>query len=386
MSDNQPDKQEVPERIRLLIRNGRIVNEWYYPDAAVGPFDAEFAYARVVATGERARLMGQALDSWEALPNDLKSDLREHAPSLVAAILALCDYTETFATPLTDCNRLRQVASMALQQFEFQYGKRRRGWDAQFLMEQISTAIAEYDCSRARVPSGVQVDAEGFVAAWVAALQDESHVTDEDAEDLTLRLIAYVSERTAASGVVGTVDRSLYSELIHIAAELARADGFLSTCAEDMAPRLKRSDILITAERQDDRLKDWAWRVRQVANKLSVDTAPIAAPLGYEYAITVDWNKHNARRHELIEAKRSRRLSDDEATEFRELQWLAGIKRELLTGPPIPEPDQHKWAERVGQYNNDPMWKEVKENVEESRASQDDQIKDSVSPDMGVKG
>lgn len=56
--------------------------------------------------------------------------------------------------------------------------------------------------------------------------------------------------------------------------------------------------------------------------------------LGYERAITIDWDKHNARRYELIEAKRSRLLSEDEQAELRELQWLAGIKRELQTGPP----------------------------------------------------
>jgi hypothetical protein len=55
--------------------------------------------------------------------------------------------------------------------------------------------------------------------------------------------------------------------------------------------------------------------------------------LGYERAITKDWDLHNSRRHELIEAKRSRSLSDTEAEELRELQWLAGIKRELQTGP-----------------------------------------------------
>lgn len=57
------------------------------------------------------------------------------------------------------------------------------------------------------------------------------------------------------------------------------------------------------------------------------------SPLGYEHAITIGWNEHNARRHELIEAKRSRLLSESESAELAELQWLAGIKRELQTGP-----------------------------------------------------
>lgn len=55
--------------------------------------------------------------------------------------------------------------------------------------------------------------------------------------------------------------------------------------------------------------------------------------LGYERVITVEWDKHNARRHELIEAKRARLLSESEISELAELQWLAGIKRELANGP-----------------------------------------------------
>lgn len=38
---------EVPERIRLVKREGRFANEWYYPDAAIMPFEKEFQYARV---------------------------------------------------------------------------------------------------------------------------------------------------------------------------------------------------------------------------------------------------------------------------------------------------------------------------------------------------
>lgn len=72
------------------------------------------------------------------------------------------------------------------------------------------------------------------------------------------------------------VDRALYSELIHIAAELARGNGFLSTCAEDMNPRLKRADVLKTAEAQEQRLKDWAYRVRRVADRLF--TAATSSP------------------------------------------------------------------------------------------------------------
>lgn len=65
----------------------------------------------------------------------------------------------------------------------------------------------------------------------------------------------------------------------------------------------------------------------------TIEGRPKISPLGYEHAITSGWNEHNARRHELIEAKRSRSLSESESTELAELQWLAGIKRELQTGP-----------------------------------------------------
>lgn len=48
-------------------------------------------------------------------------------------------------------------------------------------------------------------------------------------------------------------------------------------------------------------------------------------------AITANWDKTNARRHELIAAKQTRDLSPAEAAEFLELQRLAGLKREMLT-------------------------------------------------------
>lgn len=82
-------------------------------------------------------------------------------------------------------------------------------------------------------------------------------------------------------------------------------------------------------------------RLTALAQERNADSAAAtAAPvghcsmtlLGYERAITIEWDKHNARRHDLIEAKRSRSLSDEEASELRELQWLAGIKRELGSG------------------------------------------------------
>lgn len=70
-----------------------------------------------------------------------------------------------------------------------------------------------------------------------------------------------------------------------------------------------------------------------LALKLWNNDRRFISPLGYEHAITIGWNEHNARRHWLIEAKRSRVLSGSESAELAELQWLAGIKRELQTGP-----------------------------------------------------
>lgn len=43
-----PNQQhEAPAHIRLVKREGRFANEWYYPDAAVMPFEQEYHYARV---------------------------------------------------------------------------------------------------------------------------------------------------------------------------------------------------------------------------------------------------------------------------------------------------------------------------------------------------
>jgi hypothetical protein len=47
------------------------------------------------------------------------------------------------------CADLRQVVRMCLQQFEFTYGKRSRGWDAQYLMARCGAVLgttAGYRC------------------------------------------------------------------------------------------------------------------------------------------------------------------------------------------------------------------------------------------------
>lgn len=96
--------------------------------------------------------------------------------------------------------------------------------------------------------------------------------------------------------------------ILHSGLEVGRALDHLSAAAEDLHVALKETEAD------------------------SPSAIPVS-PLGYEHAITVGWAKHNARRHELLEAKRSRSLSESEITELAELQWLAGIKRELQKGP-----------------------------------------------------
>jgi hypothetical protein len=44
---------------------------------------------------------------------------------------------------------LLRVARMALQQFEFTYGKRKRGWDAVFLMDELKAAITNAEAAEA---------------------------------------------------------------------------------------------------------------------------------------------------------------------------------------------------------------------------------------------
>lgn len=48
-------KREAPERIRLVKRDGIFDSHWYFPDAAITPFDAELGYvsADLLATVRR---------------------------------------------------------------------------------------------------------------------------------------------------------------------------------------------------------------------------------------------------------------------------------------------------------------------------------------------
>lgn len=54
-------------------------------------------------------------------------------------------------------------------------------------------------------------------------------------------------------------------------------------------------------------------------------------------AITAGWDATNKRRLELIEKKAARSLRAEEGDELRELQRLAGLKRELLSSPSLKE-------------------------------------------------
>jgi len=54
-------------------------------------------------------------------------------------------------------------------------------------------------------------------------------------------------------------------------------------------------------------------------------------------AITIDWEITNSRREELLVRKRRKSIHLSEVSELRELQRLAGLKRELLSSPSLRE-------------------------------------------------
>jgi hypothetical protein len=54
-------------------------------------------------------------------------------------------------------------------------------------------------------------------------------------------------------------------------------------------------------------------------------------------AITIDWEKTNRKRHELIDRRTNRRLNHSDAQELDRLQRLAGLKRELLSSPSLKQ-------------------------------------------------
>lgn len=72
------------------------------------------------------------------------------------------------------------------------------------------------------------------------------------------------------AGITLPPSRQLFSELIHIAAEMVKSNGFLSP----YDPMPKRRLLRGIAEKQEEKLKDWAYRIRQVANKISTTPSP----------------------------------------------------------------------------------------------------------------
>lgn len=50
-----------------------------------------------------------------------------------------------------------------------------------------------------------------------------------------------------------------------------------------------------------------------------------------------DWDTINKRRHELIERQAIQPLTSEESIELKELQRLAGLKREQLSSPSLEE-------------------------------------------------
>lgn len=47
MTTKPQSTTEPPDRIRLVKRGGAFDGHWYYPDAAIMPYESEFEYARV---------------------------------------------------------------------------------------------------------------------------------------------------------------------------------------------------------------------------------------------------------------------------------------------------------------------------------------------------
>ena len=93
-------------------------------------------------------------------------------------------------------------------------------------------------------------------------------------------------------------------------------------------------DLLEAVERkhQFNLTRNYVTEGRQLHPPAATTTSPAAQP-HYERLLTTEWDATNARRHELTSIKAGRELSESEAAEFRELQWLAALKRELLSGP-----------------------------------------------------
>jgi len=74
------------------------------------------------------------------------------------------------------------------------------------------------------------------------------------------------------------MDRDAYSKLIHIAAEMVRGEGLPSPYAEDhnwyrTTPVAQRVAVEREYERASNRCKEWAMRIKAVADQLSAASA-----------------------------------------------------------------------------------------------------------------
>lgn len=71
-----------------------------------------------------------------------------------------------------------------------------------------------------------------------------------------------------------------HSELIRLAAEMARAEGMPSPYLEDHAfyvstPMAERRRLIAVAQKAENQCRDWAMRLRAVADALAADSASV---------------------------------------------------------------------------------------------------------------
>lgn len=136
---------------------------------------------------EAARLEHEAdeIETVDALLNKEAA-----AYSIETNIRALVALEE--AAPQNESDTLRQLCRMALQQFEFQYGDQKRGWDVAFLMEQLRAATTTGNT----VVDEVQQRMDAVVDAAVewAQAEDDSLEECDKLSDCVESLLSYRSD------------------------------------------------------------------------------------------------------------------------------------------------------------------------------------------------
>ena len=79
---------EAPERIRLVKREGVFDGRWYYPDAAIAPFDAEIEYVRAsVAATPPTSPSDAAMRAAEEVSSTFELKFQHDSLHRVAAII-----------------------------------------------------------------------------------------------------------------------------------------------------------------------------------------------------------------------------------------------------------------------------------------------------------